>query len=150
MFFCNSLFQISLDVEKQEGAIIRDRDNKHHKLNNRIDRRLQTLIEIMKATIDEAMSKEASLYLQKRTKTKIAQLLHTFKNDDVQLETLGFYIMFVNFCERNKKLDDVFKKYTNSDLYFDNIDLLKKANLSENVESEMMRIAYDCVSFLKG
>lgn len=60
------------------------------------------------------------------------------------------YLMFRNFCERDKPLADEFKEYDNADLYFGNIDLLKMTNISDELENKMMNLAYQVIAELKG
>jgi hypothetical protein len=149
LFFVKAIFQVALESETI-GSIPRERDNKLHDINKRIDRRVRALMTRMSNTIDKVINHELAEWLHSKTKGKVFSILTRMAHKDVQLETLGLYMLFVNFCERDKKLDAIFESYVNADLYFDNVDLLKEANVSEDIEAGAMRMAYDVIAEIKG
>ena len=150
LFFAKAIFQVALDRETN-GSIQRDReDNKLHKINKRIDRRIQALMGKMENTIDEVITPDIANWLHGKTHGKIFSILTRMAKHETQLETMGLYVMYVNFCERKQKLDKLFHGYTDAGIYFDDIDLLKQTNIDEDIEAVAMNLAYDIVSEIKG
>ena len=124
LFLCKALLEIALDKDASEDSIQRDRTNKHYKLNKKLDSRLNKLYSMLNDTLNKAITKEIAKWLKSKTDFKIYNMLIKIQETEIQLEVLAMYVMYVNFCERDKRLDDIFQAYTDSSLYFDNIDLI--------------------------
>jgi len=154
IFFARSLIYIALDMQKEdaEGTIARDRDNKHFKENKRIDRRLQRLLD----TIDETVSKipaplmaTLSVWLKKQLAYKVKKVLEKLSHKEIQLEMLALLILFANF-ENRKVLMEIYKKFEDASLYFDDVELLMKVGVSDDTNGDMFLLAYDVVQQIKG
>ena len=149
LLFSNAMLKTALNPNV-DGAIDRPRENKYHKLNAQIDRRIIALSSHIEKMMEEVITPEMAFWLKRKNESTVIKVLDSIKDDEIQLEMLGLYVMFVNFCERDKKIDPIFQSFTNCDLYFDEIDLLKKTDLTEDVEAEMMKLAYVIIGELKG
>lgn len=148
MFFAKAIFETALTKETV-GSIPRDRSNQYYHDNKRIDRRISSFMDKMNKTIDKVIDADLARWLHSKTYSKIFTILSRMAKTEAQLETLGLYVLYVNFCERKKKLDDIFLEYTDSSLYFDDIDLIKKTNITEDHEELSMRMAYEIVVEIK-
>jgi hypothetical protein len=149
LFFCKAIFQTALERETI-GSIPRERSNKTHKINNQLDRRIKSLMDKITATIDATINQDISDWMRSKTKGLLFSILTRIAQNEIQLETFGLYCLFVNFCERTQPLHSIFNEYTDANLYFDNIDLLKLNAINEDLEADMMRLAYHVISELKG
>lgn len=149
LFFAKAIFKTALEHEAI-GSIPRERSNKAHRVNNQIDRRIKSLMSRIEATIDRTINMEISEWLHSKTKGLLFSVLTRIAQHEVQLETFALYVLFVNFCERKKPLNNEFQEYANAELYFSNIDLLKLTDISDELESKMMNLAYQVISELKG
>jgi len=153
--FAGALFEVSL--ANNTDAIQRTNDNKHYKENKRIDRRIKAL----RIKTQEVMAEVGSLcdedkvrYVKKNL-DKVGKLLYWFEKNDqnINLEILALYIIFVNFDKNERKqmpLHQVYSWFANSDNYLDtNAEMISEL-LSGNTETKMFLLAYECVSRLKG
>lgn len=149
LFFAKSLIKVSMEFE-DESLTVRDKANKYHRENKKYEKQIMSLMDKVEATIDLAMDNEVGIWLKSKTNSTVSYLLKKIGNERVQLDILALYIMYVNFCERkDKKLDDLFEPFTDSKMYFDNIDLLLKVGINEDDEVEMFNLAYFCLEILK-
>jgi len=149
LFFVRAIF-LTASERTLTGTIPRDRSNKVYRINNQLDRRIDSLMQRIDATIDATIDTDNSEWLRKKTSGILSSVLTKIAKFEVQLETFALYLGFINFCERKKPLNNAFKEYSDTDLYFDKIDLLKLANVNDDVEAEMMNLAYKTISELKG
>lgn len=149
LFFAKAIFQTALEIETV-GSIPRERSNKAYRINNQIDRRIKSLMARITATIDRTIDVKTSEWLRSKTKGLLFSVLIRIAQHEVQLETFGLYVLFHNFCERDKPLNDDYQEYTNAELYFSNVDLLKLTNISDELENKMMDLAYRVIAELKG
>ena len=152
IFFAHSLINTGLDVQTGDGAIERDKDNKNHKENNRIDRRLHKLLMVMDETVNaipKPLMNVLGKWINKQLNSKMQKILQKLSHKEVQLETLAIYILFCNF-ENRDVLMNVYKKFTEPSLYFDNLDLLEKVGVSEDTSGDMFFLAHDVISQIKG
>lgn len=149
LFFCKAIFQVALE-HNTIGSIPRERLNKAYIINNRIDRRIKSLVERITATIDATITPDIAEWMHSKTRGVLFSVLMRIAQKDIQLETFAFYMIFVNFCERKQKLDDIFIEYTDANLLFDTVDLLKLTNITEELEADMMNLAYKVCYELKG
>lgn len=149
LFFAKSLIKVSREF-KDESLIVRDMANKYHRENKKYEKQIMSLMDKVEATIDLAMDNEVGIWLKSKTNSTISYLLKKIADEKVQLDILALYIMYVNFCERNdKKLDSLFEQFTDSKVYFDNIDLLLKVGIKEDDEAEMFNLAYFCLETMR-
>lgn len=148
MFFAKAIFETALTKETN-GSIPRDRSNQYHHENKRIDRRISSFMEKMNKTIDQVINADLARWLHSKTHSRIFSILTRMSQTEAQLETLGLYVLYVNFCKRKQKLDDIFTEYQDPNLYFDDIDLIKKTNITDDHEALSMRMAYDVVAEIK-
>lgn len=146
-----ALFIASIDAEKSDqilGAVVRNRnDNKIHKINARIDRRIKKLMERIDDVFDQNVSKETYQWISKKSEQRIVPALKKVSEYDLPLELIALYMLYVNFCERTKPLIAALEPFANPYLYFDEIDILKKTNFTEDDESNAHDIA---IEILKG
>ncbi len=154
MNFASALLQTSLNGS--DGAIERDKSNKNHKLNKRLDRRIKALREKTKEVLNEIgnnSSRDAATYTKKRL-TKVTDTLQWLEKTEqnINLEILGIYILFVNFNpneRNNKKLDPAFKWFENSENYMDENAELIGSLLDGDTESDMFLLSYEIIERLK-
>ena len=154
IFFARSLIYIALDLQKEdaEGTIARDRDNKNHKENKRIDRRLQRLLDVIDETVSEIpkpLIANLSVWLKKQLAYKVKSVLQKLSHKEIQLEMLALWILFANF-ENRKVLMDIYKKFEDETLYFDDVELLMKVGVSDDTNGDMFLLAYDVIQQIKG
>lgn len=150
IYFVDAVFRVALEKEA-EGTIPRDRtDNKLHKINKRIDRRIMALRDRFHHTANIATDHDVAIWLHGKTKHKVLAALSKVTQYNIQLETFGLYLMYANFCERDKPLDPIFAEYNDPNLYFDEIDLMKMTNITEDDEAVAMNVAYTILKDLKG
>jgi len=149
IYFAKALIETS-KLDYVDGVLRRDRSNKLHNDNKKIDRRIDSLFSLLQNTADKLTNSDIAGYLHSKAKNKLLLLTKKLCKDDIQLEMLALYVMLINFCERKNPLDSNFDKYTNANMYFDDMDLIKKTNITEDDEQKMMMIAYDAIAFLKG
>jgi len=149
LLFVKALLEISLDPIKSEGALQRDRHNKYRKINKKIDDRIATIADKIIVVINRHMDEEFAKWVKCKTNIKIYNLLAKIQEYEIQIEVLALYVMYINFCERKLKLDSALDMFTNSTLYFDNIDLIKNANIDEDTEQSMYYLAYKIIEDLR-
>jgi len=153
--FAGALLEVSL--ADNTDAIQRISDNRHYKENKRINRRIKTIRTKTQEVLTEvgALCDEDKIKYVKKNLNKVGQLLYWFEKNDqnINLEILALYIIFVNFDANERKqmkLHEVYSWFANSDNYLDtNAELIGEL-LSGNTETKMFLLAYECVSKLKG
>lgn len=151
IFFAKSLIHIALDIQ-QEGTIARDRDNKNFKENKRIDRRLQRLLDTIDQTVAEIpvpLMRTLSVWINKQLAYKVKKVIEKLSHKEVQLEMLALWVLFVNF-ENRKVLMEIYKKFEDASLYFDDVELLMKVGVTDDTNGDMFLLAYDIVRQIKG
>jgi len=153
IFFVRSLIHIALDMQKDEaeGTIARDRDNKHYKENKRIDKRLQRLLDTIEETVNEIpipLMRTLSVWINKQLASKVKKVIEKLSHKEVQLEMLALWVLFANF-ENRKVLMEVYKKFEDPSLYFDDVELLMKVGVSDDTNGDMFLLAYDVVGQIK-
>jgi len=152
--FAGALLEVSLHENKD--AIRRNSDNKNYKLNKRIDRRIKTLREKTKEVltgIGYQCDENDEAYAKKRLKN-VGVLLYWFEsmNIDLNLELLALNILFVNFDpneRQNQTLHEDYLYFTKSENYLDDNAELIGELLSDDKETEMFLLSYECIEKLK-
>lgn len=153
--FAGALLEVSL--VGNDDAIKRESGNKHYKENKRIDRRIKALREKTKEVLTEVgnLCTEDEAKYAKKSLNKVGKLLYWFEQNDqnINLEILALYIIFINFDANERKqipLHQVYSWFANSDNYLDtNAEMISEL-LSGDTETKMFLLAYECVSKLKG
>jgi hypothetical protein len=149
LYFAMAIIKVSLGG-KSSDTIERDRSNRMHRVNARVDRRMNRIVDMAQQTINDVMTPDLARWVESKTKGSVFSLLSSISDTVMQLDTLAYYILYVNFCERKKPLHEAFRRFTDADLYFDDIDLIKQAGINDDQESGAMKMAYQIVSELKG
>ena len=146
--FAHSILKVSMseDIRKDDELI---QHKGEYRTEVKIDRNLSKLISKIQETIDIIIDTDIAKFLQKNTNTKDKKALEFLQNETISLESLALNILYVNFCERKKKLDDRLNWLTDEKQYFRINDLLEKTAVSQ-VEDRMFLLAYDVISILKG
>ena len=146
--FAHSILQVSMSEDiRKDNELIQHKGE--YRTEVKIDRNLSKLISNIQETIDIIIDTDIAKFLQKNTHTKGKKALEFLQNETISLESLALNILYVNFCERKKKLDDRLKWLTDEKQYFRINDLLEKTAVSQ-VEDRMFLFAYDVISILKG
>lgn len=145
---------MALDPERSnaEGTISRNKDNKNHKENKRIDQRFQRLLGVIDQTINEipkTLLDTLSKWMKNQLEYKMKTILQKISHHEIQLESLALYILFCNF-ENRKVLMDIYKKFEDHSLYFDNLDLLENVGVTEDTAGNMFYLAHNIISQIKG
>ena len=149
VYFCYSTIKISLE-DIGDAEIKQRKDNKNHKLNKRIDRRLEKLMERLEKTISYFMSDyDVATWIRRNLDKRIGKTLLLIQESTLNLEFLALFILYVNFCERDKPLHAEFQWLEDPDIYFNITELIADTKISD-LESELFLMAYDIVQNIKG
>ncbi len=153
--FAGAMLETSLD--KNPDAILRSQDNSNYKLNKRIDRRVVALRAKTKEALNafgDKCDNDARAYTKKRL-GKVSELLHYLEKNsiNVNLELLAIYMLYVNFNKNERKSIPIYESFvwfTDDKNFFDENSELIGSTLSDETESNMFMLAYDCIEKLKG
>jgi hypothetical protein len=149
--FAVSLIQISLEKNCNDDGLVERADNKAYHVNKRIDRKLEKLQGELKETID-SLFKEGGIktaqWVKNNLEKRIGKTLLKIQEEDINLETLAIWILFVNFCERKKQVHEKMNWLTNEVQYFDVLDMLDKTKIG-HVGEAMYKTAYFAIENIK-
>lgn len=153
LLFANMLLKLSAN-KHYEGLTYRDRSNKSHKTNARIERRIKKLSDLCESTLDlfaGNFSLTDGEWYRRALHTKVLPTLdYMEQHAKPNLETIGLYVLFVTFCERDKPLDSRLEVFADETLYWSEMDLIKTAGIGDDFENAMMLLAYEVRNTLKG
>ncbi len=85
-------------------------------------------------------------YIRDKTRILVPMVLKRIKGV-VNLELLAMYVLFINFVERNQKLDDDLQFLAEFD-YMQVAEYLCSTKISD-IEAEMFKLAYEVLGVLK-
>ncbi len=130
-------------------------DNKNHKLNKRIDRRLAHISTVCNDTLNDLYQKEEgslARWAKKQVKTKIVKMLATTDSFEVSLEHLSIFILYVNFDESERcgvKLFDELKPIGRLSGYLLDTSVLFEESEVAHLEGSMFDLAVSYIKTIK-
>lgn len=151
---CSSILKTSKrkDTIKDESVVSRT-SNKHHKINKKINAKIDNLVDIIDADFRIFMNQELHNYLKSNMESKVIKVLtiseRVAETCGVSLEMLAIYILFHNFCERDNKLDSRLEKFNMASYYLDTIDMMNNTEI-EHLEENMFNVSRDIIKTIKG
>ena len=151
--FCKAMLDVSkMEETVNDTDVVSVKNNKNYHLNKRIQTALDKMSDRMQTTLN-------TLYIDGGTSTaewvrsnmnkRIGSTIKDFQAKTVNLEMLSMWIMYVNFCERDKAIHPLFKEWLDEKQYFRIIELLGGTEVAR-LEGEMFDISYDIVKRIKG
>lgn len=148
--FAYALLKISNETI-DDANIIHRADNKIYKVNKKIDKAVNKLITNLQMTI-EIMYQDNPLELQSWVKAKMLKrvgvALSNIQDEVINLEYLALLILYVNFCEHDKKLREEYLWLEDAEQYFVVMEMLNQTKAGI-VEADAQNLAYDLVEFIK-
>ena len=152
LHFVLALFKISKtdEIIKDDGIAVRT-VKIEYRLNKRIDRAVNKLIDRMQHTTELLMSKhgnDLAKWIRSHLDSKVAPALKSIVAKTINLEMLALWICFSNFAERDKTLIEELKEYTEANQYFRIIEMLGGTEVAR-LEGELFEESYRIVSILK-
>jgi hypothetical protein len=149
--FAASLIQISLENNCDDDGLIERGSNKGYHLNKRIDRRLQKLHSGLQDTVSSLFAeggKEVALWIRSNLDKRVGKTLLSIQESNVNLESLASWILFINFCERDKPVNKNMVWLQNEKQYFELSDMIGQTEI-KGVEADMYQEAYRAISMIK-
>lgn len=150
LHFAYALLKISNETI-DDANIIHRADNKIYKVNKKIDKAVNKLITNLQMTI-EIMYQDNSLELQSWVKAKMLKrvgvALSNIQDEVTNLEYLALLILYVNFCEHDKKLREEYLWLEDAEQYFVVMEMLNQTKAGI-VEADAQNLAYELVEFIK-
>ena len=140
------MLEVSLKYDDNE---LQDRtSNKNHKLNKRIDRRLRTLQQDIQDFIhDQTEENKTELAKRFKKQSHTIRIIEDLVRDEITLEMLAIYVMFVKFCEKEKHESVAF--FNMPDFYMDTIELCRQCDYpdisGQELEERCMLRAYEAL-----
>ena len=144
--FCKAL----LDVAKQDETIS-DTEISSCSLDNHIEGKLVEIRGRLHNTIDEAYKNDGrslSEWVNKNLDKRIGVTLTKIQAHSVNLEMLSLWIMYINFCERDKPVNDIFSEWLEPEQYLSVIELLSDTEIAK-LEGEMFDLSYEITRNIK-
>ena len=86
-------------------------------------------------------------WVSSKLKTKFQKVLIDLTNKTVNLEMLAIFILFANFADVERKLDDIFEVLTDTKI-LDVIELMQQTEVAI-IEGDMFKLAYDIIAQVK-
>lgn len=145
--FCNAI--ITTSKQDDIDAEVLSASGSYH-LNKRIGRALDKLLDKMGATISSEFARDAGLasWVRQNLDKRIGYALSKASQAVVNLELMALWVLYVNFTERDKKLDAIFEPFTKAEEYLRVIDLVNQTEASK-IEGEMFQLAYELIQNIK-
>ena len=149
-----ALLTISLERsdEVKDNDVKKRKDNKHYKLDRRIDNRLQNVVDLNKKIIEGIYSKyglEIINYVKKKIRYKVLDTLTKVDTGDVNLELLTLHILYNNFATRDKPLHEAFKPMADhADYIIGTIKLFDNSTV-EHLDDDMVDLAITYIQSIK-
>lgn len=151
--FCSALLIVSKqqDAISDSGIVSFKKDNKLHKINKKIDNNLKAMSKRLNLTTKAIIYKygiELAEWLKKALNSRVIKVLNNIQSKTLNLEMLSYWIMYVNFVERDKKVIPEFEQYLDENQYFKTLGLMSETNIS-HLENELFLEAYEIIKELK-
>ena len=140
------MIEVSLKYDDNE---LQDRTaNKNHKLNKRIDRRLRTLQQTIQDFIhDQNQENKTALAKRFKKQSHTINVIQNLVKDEVTLEMLAIYVLFVRFCE--KETHESVAIFNMPEFYMDTVELCRQCDYpdisGEELEERCMLRAYEAL-----
>lgn len=135
----------------EESQRTDDEDVLHIESEVEIDKAIDDLSQRLSSTIDKLMQEhgqELLLWLRRATERRVKEALVKIMVKTISLEMLAVWILYVNFCERDKTIIVEFQEYIATEQYLDIICLLEHTNVSK-LEQALFLEAYNVIGVLK-
>lgn len=145
--FCKAL----LDVAKQEDTIT-DTSISSCNLDEYVEDKLTKISDRLQSTINEAYKSngwELSIWVNKNLDKRIGVTLTKIQAHSVNLEMLALWVMFINFCERDKPVASIFSEWLEPEQYLNVIELLSHTEVAK-LEGVMFDLSYEIIKNIKG
>lgn len=159
VMFASSMFKTSKSYDgSEEDLISTNRADQKFKNQNRkkiakFDKMaadLDKLCESIFENISPEDGDRARPYLKSRNKKNTIKALQAIDDGAIQLDVLGAYILYANFCDnRKQKLDQMFDPLTDAERYFELADLSTELLINRDKESELHDWAIKAIGILK-
>lgn len=149
--FVHSLIEVSMQDTSKQDINLLNRDNKSHKINKKIDKKLEELRDNLKATINlmfKEGGRDTAEYVKKNLHSRIGGTLTQIQKDTVNLEMLAMYVLYVNFAEKQRPLHLLMQWLNNADMIFGITDMMAETVIS-TLENDLFLEAYSVVSKIK-
>ena len=151
--FVKSLLDVSKKDTTIDDADVHSRvSNKSYKVNKRIDRQLDKLSDKLSETINAMFEKggyETAVWIKKNLSKRVGGTLMKIQESRINLEMLAVWVMYCNFSELKRPLDEDLKWTTDQKQYFQIIDLMENTEL-ESINRDMFQASYDVIARIKG
>ena len=150
--FVHSLIEDSMQETSKQDINLLNRDNKSHKINKKIDKKLEELRDNLKATINlmfKEGGRDTAEYVKKNLHSRIGGTLTQIQKDTVNLEMLAMYVLYVNFAEKQRPLHPLMQWLNDADMIFGITDMMSETAIS-TLENDLFLEAYSVVSKIKG
>ena len=119
-----------------------------HKLTDTVNEKAKALEERLSNTFKANIDHDNAKWFRSRLNSKIAPMLKRLDDDNIELLSFGYFLMYVNFSDhREKKLSDIFAEYTEPEQYFEVLDMIEEI-VHEDVN--MYDLARETIKELKG
>lgn len=151
MQFAYSVIHVSMQ-EGLDTELIKRENNKNYHINKRIDRRLKALEKKLSDSIVELLQEgghETASWIRKNLDKRVSSFIVELQEKGVNLESLGIWVLFVNFCERKEPLHVKMKWLQDEKQYLEMGDMMSKTEASA-VEGEMFKEAHRVIERIKG
>ena len=149
--FAHSMIEVSMQDTSKIDTDLLNRDNKSHKLNKKIDKKLEELSGKIKDTIS-LMFKEGGIeiveYVKKNLHTRIGGTLTQIQKDTINLEMLAMYVLYVNFAEKQRPLHPLMQWLSDTDMIFGITDMMSETAIVI-LENDLFLEAYSVISKIK-
>ena len=149
--FVHSLIEVSMQDTSKQDINLLNRDNKSHRINKKIDKKLEELRDNLKATINlmfKEGGRDTTEYIQKNLHSRIGGTLTQIQKDTVNLEMLAMYVLYVNFAEKQRPLHPLMQWLNDADIIFGITDMMSETAIS-TLENDLFLEAYSVVSKIK-
>jgi hypothetical protein len=149
--FVHSMIEVSMQDTSKQNIDLLNRDNKSHKLNKKIDKKLEELRDNLKATINMLFKeggRETAEYVKKNLQSRIGGTLTQIQRSTINLEMLAMYVLYVNFAEKQRPLHPLMQWLNDADMIFGITDMMTETAISI-LESDLFLESYSVVSKIK-
>lgn len=146
--FINSILSVAMMEETKTNKDLNIRGG-DYKINKKIDRNMIRLQERIHKTITETITPDIAKWIKSNMDKRIGLTLSKIQEQYVNLELMAIWIAYVNFCERDKPLDDRFKWLTDEEQYFRINEMMQKTD-SAKLDDKMFNLAYEIIAMIKG
>ena len=153
MTFAKSMIEVSYGEDARSDENLAPRvDNKDYRANKKIDNALIRLKDKLTESIDKLYTiggKDTVEWIRKNLHKRIGGTLTKIQAEQINLEMLAIWVLYVNFADVKRQLHEEMKWLSDGAQLLKIADMMEETKISD-LQGDMFNIAYDVIERVKG